>query len=112
MTRPLPVTLIGYLFITAGAIGIVYHAPELMVINTQPQVALVFLVRVLAILGGVFTLRGVNWARWLLLAWITYHVILSFFHSTSELIMHAVLMILVALALFHRNANAYFREPN
>ena len=106
--RPLSVTLIGYLFIAAGVMGIIYHAAELKDVAT-PEGGLVLFVRVLAIIGGIFTLRGANWARWLLVAWIVYHVILSFYHSTAELIMHFGLSIVVVISLFHPKANAYFK---
>ena len=108
--RPLPVTIIGYLFIAAGAIGIIYHAQELTEIASRPEVIWVFFVRILAIVGGAFTLRGANWARWLILAWIIYHVILSFFHETAQLIMHAGLMIVLIVALFYPKANAFFKK--
>jgi len=107
--RPLSITLISYLFIAAGAMGIIYHASELKDLVT-PEVSLVLFVRMLAIIGGIFVLRGANWARWLLVTWITYHVILSFFHSTGEVIMHFVLSIVVVISLFHPKANTYFRK--
>ena len=107
--RPLSVTLISYLFVAAGVVGIIYHASELKDVAT-PEVSLVLFVRILAIIGGVFTLRGANWARWLLVAWIIYHVILSFFHSTAELIMHFVLSIVVIISLFYPKANTYFKR--
>jgi hypothetical protein len=109
MKRPLSVTLISYLFIIAGTAGILYHAAELIEIVAEPDVILVLVVRMLAIVGGVFALRGARWSRWLLTAWIGYHVVLSFYHSTSELAMHAALMIVVLVALFHPKANRYFK---
>lgn len=110
MNRPLSVTLISYLFIASGVMGIIYHASELTEIVTRPEEIWVLLIRLLAILGGVFTLRGANWARWLLVAWIIYHTFLSFFHTAGELAMHAGLTIVVILALFHPKANAYFQK--
>ena len=107
--RPLSITLISCLFIAAGVVGIIYHASELKDLAT-PEVSLVLFVRMLAIIGGIFTLRGAKWARWLLVAWITYHVILSFFHSSAEVIMHFVLSIVVVVSLFHPKANTYFRK--
>jgi len=107
--RPLSVTLISYLFVAAGVVGIIYHASELKDVAT-PEVSLVLFVRILAIIGGVFTLRGANWARWLLVAWIIYHVILSFFHSTAELVMHFALSIVVIISLFYPKANTYFKK--
>jgi 4-hydroxybenzoate polyprenyltransferase len=107
--RPLSVTLISYLFIAAGVIGIIYHASELKDVAI-PEVSLVLFVRILAIIGGMFALRGANWARLLLVAWIIYHVILSFYHSTGELIMHFMLSIVVVISLFHAKANTYFKR--
>lgn len=107
--RPLSVVIISCVFVAAGAFGLVYHALEF-----SPQgpfdstLGLVLFVRLLAIIGGIFTLRGANWARWLLLAWIAYHVILSGFHSLFELIIHALLFGAVAYALFRPRAAAYF----
>ena len=107
--RPVSVTLISFLFIAAGTMGIIYHAGELKEIAINPEVIWVLVVRLLAIVGGVFALRCANWARWLLLVWIFYHVIISFFHTSAELIMHAVIMIITIAALFHPKANVYFR---
>jgi len=110
--RPLSVTLISCLFIAAGAMGIIYHAGELTKMATNPEVILILVVRLLAIVGGIYALRGINWARWLLLAWIGYHVVISFFHTSAELIMHAVIMAITLAALFLPKANAYFRNRN
>lgn len=110
MNRPLSVTLISYLFIASGVMGIIYHASELKELIARPEAGWVLLVRLLAIAGGAFTLRGANWARWLLVVWIIYHTYLSFFHSTGELAMHACLTIIVAIALFYPKANAYFQK--
>jgi hypothetical protein len=60
--------------------------------------------------GGIFILRGANWARWLLLAWLCYHVVLSAFHSLSEMIIHGVLCAVIASLLFRRQATGYFRR--
>ena len=108
MKRPLSVTLIGYLFIVSGATGIIYHGSELQDIASQREVMWVLVVRLLAIVGGVFVQRKANWARWLVVTWILYHVALSFSHTTAELAMHIGITLLVLIALFHRKANAYF----
>lgn len=112
MKRPLSVTLISYLFIAAGTAGIIYHASELREIATRSEVIWVLTVRLLAIVGGLYALRGANWARWLLVAWIVYHVILSFYHSAAELVMHAALTVVVLIALFYKAANEYFVGKN
>jgi hypothetical protein len=110
MKRPLIITIIGWLFIVAGTTGIIYHARELAEIFSVPEVPWILIVRLLAIVGGWFTLKGHNWARWLVAAWIVYHVVLSMFHSSAELIMHAVIMFIVLIGLFNRKSNAYFRQ--
>jgi hypothetical protein len=110
MKRPLPVTLISYLFIVAGTTGIIYHSDELKEILKQQEVIWIFTVRFLAIIGGVFMLRGANWARWLSTMWMFYHVVLSFYHSPAELITHVIFMIIVVIALYNRKANAYFKK--
>jgi hypothetical protein len=107
--RPRSITIISWLFVAAGAIGLAYHATEFKADGPfQYDVVWVCLVRVVAILSGVFMLRGRNWARWLLLAWIGYHVILSAFHTLSELFWHSLLLAVVAYFLLRREASAYF----
>jgi len=110
LKRPLIITIIGWVFITAGTVGIIYHASELAGFFSVPEAPWIFIVRLLAIIGGLFILKGHNWARWLLVVWIVYHVGLSIFHSPTELITHVVIMILVIAGLFHRKSNAYFRH--
>src|SRR5690349_20434966 len=99
MKRPASVTALGILFITAGAVGIAYHARDF---KTLPplEYGLVCFVRLLAVLGGVFVLRGRNWARWLVVAWMAFHTALSVLHTPAELAMHAALLALIAWLLF------------
>lgn len=110
MKRPWSVTLIGILFILSGTVGIIYHAPELKQLWDNPGIILVFVVRALAIVGGVYTLRAANWARWLLVAWMVYHVVLSFYHDLSQLLTHVAFLLVLLIGLFHPKANAYFRK--
>jgi hypothetical protein len=111
--RPLSVTVIGSIFIAAGIIGFAYHVPEFKSLRPFPnEIVWGLSVRLLAVLGGMFVLRRHNWARWLLLAWISFHVILSVFHSWSEVIVHGLLFIVVAYVLFRPRASAYFRSAS
>lgn len=110
MKRPLAVTIIGCLFIVAGVTGIIYHAPEWKASGMQAESILAFVVRVVAIVGGIFTLKGSNFARWVLVIWILYHVVLSFYHSTAELVTHIAISIAVFFGLFNSKANEYFRR--
>ena len=110
--RPLSVTIIGWLFVVAGAIGFVYHASEFSLRPFRFDVVLVCIVRLLAILSGVFLLRGRNWARWLLLIWLAYHVILSAFHSFSDVLIHSLLLVVIAYFLLRPKASSYFGSSN
>jgi len=108
--RPLAVTIIAWVYIASGVVGLAYHATEFK--SAQPfenDAVWVCSVRLLAIVGGVFMLRGQNWARWLAIAWIAWHVGLSAFHELSGLIMHSVLLVVIAFFLFRPQASAYFR---
>jgi len=110
MKRPLAVAIIGCLFIVAGLTGIIYHAPEWKTTGLQAESILALVVRLVAIVGGIFTLKGSNFARWVLVIWIVYHVILSFYHSTAELVTHIAFTVVVLLGLFNSKANEYFRK--
>jgi len=109
--RPRSITIISWIFIAAGSIGFLYHITELKALHPYAsELVWISLVRLLAVLGGVFMLRGFNWARWLLIVWIAFHVILSFFHSPLEVVLHSLLFGTVVYFLFRPQASAYFRE--
>ena len=108
--RPRSITIISWLFIAAGSIGLLYHLYEFS--SRSPfdyGLVAILLIRLAAILAGVFMLRGANWARWLLVVWMAYHIVLSAFHSVTELAMHALLFGTVAYFLFRSQPSAYFR---
>src|SRR6185295_13640580 len=105
--RPVAVLLVSLLFIVAGSIGLIYHSRELIwavrsSAGSQPdwreliEIAVITLVRALAILTGVFMLRARNWARWLCVAWLAFHVIVSIWHSKFSLLFHLMLLIVIA----------------
>jgi|SRR5437899_7825174 len=106
--RPISVTIVGWLFIATGIIGLVYHASEWRHSIGQ-ELVWIELVRLLAVVGGVFLLRGHNWARWLLIAWIAFHVALSAFQSVSALVTHAALLAVISWVLFRPDATLYLR---
>jgi hypothetical protein len=95
--------------IAAGVVGIAYHFPDL---QTQPQweAALIVAIRLLAIINGIFLLKGGHWARWMVIAWMAYHVVLSAFHSVAEVVMHSLLLIAFAYFLFRRGTDDYFQR--
>ena len=107
MKRPIPVTILGCLFIVAGLVGLVYHLSESPL---GDWIFLISLVRLVAVVGGVFLLIGHNWARWLMLAWLAFHVVVSAFHSLSEFMSHVVLLMIVGYALLGPLTSKYFQS--
>ena len=109
--RPRSITIISWLFLAAGIIGLAYHATEFKVRRPFENDAVwVCFVRFLAILCGVFMLRGSNWARWLLAGWMGYHILLSALHSPLQLVVHGLLFAVIFYFLFRPTASAYFRS--
>ena len=108
--QPRSITVISWIFIAAGVVGLAYHAGEFKAQGPFDYDFLwVCFVRLLAIICGVFMLRGSNWARWLLIVWLGYHVALSVFHAPFELVVHSLLFAAVLYFLFRPQATAYFR---
>jgi hypothetical protein len=110
--RPrLVVVIIGWLFIAVGGLGLLgdwlpfltsnaaRHAAALRT-EGVPMLALIWTVRLLAVVGGAFLIRGAPWARWLLAAWMAFHVALSASHSLGALALHLVIFGGIAYVLF------------
>jgi hypothetical protein len=108
--RPVSVIVISCLFAVAGAIGLAKLLVEFKVQHPfQYDIVWISLVRLMAIICGVYMLRGRNWARWLTLVWLAYHVILSGFHSLPEFALHSLLFGVFAFFLLRPEAAEYFR---
>jgi hypothetical protein len=69
------------------------------------------IVEMTAIISGAYMLRGSNWARWLAILWIGFHVAISAFHPLRELVIHSLLFLVFAYFLFRSRSNEYFRAP-
>lgn len=109
MKRPWPVTILGLLFIAAGLVGLFYHLSQEKV---SWELALISLLRLLAVIGGTFLLFGRNWARWLAVIWLAMHVVISAFHSAEQMAAHAVLLAIVVYFLFRDRSANYFRPAS
>ena len=109
--RPLAIIVLSIVYIAAGAVGLVYHLSDFKPSNPFPTDLLwVSVVRLLAIVAGIFMLRGLNWARWLAVAWIAFHVAISFLNSMQQVLVHSLFLAVIAYLLFRPEANAYFRR--
>ncbi len=106
MKRPWQTTLIGLLFIVAGLVGLSYH---LTARPLEPGIVLISIVRLLAVVGGIFLLLGRGWARWLLLVWLGFHVVVSAFHSISEFLAHVALLLVIGYVLLRPPVSTYFQ---
>ncbi len=108
--RPIPVTIIAWVYIATGAVGLVYHFRDLNAGSVFRYDALwIELVRMAAVVCGAFMLRGRDWARWVAVAWIGFHVIVSAFHTLPELAMHCLFFAVIAWFLFRGDATRFFR---
>ncbi len=107
---PLPVIVIGCIYIVTGVGGLILHLRDFK--PQQPfdyDIVWISLVSLIALVSGVYMLRRGNWARWLALAWMAFHVVLSAFHSWSQVLVHGLLLAAFAYLLFRPAANEYFR---
>jgi hypothetical protein len=108
--RPIPVILVSFLFILTGCIGFIYHVKEFFEPNNKLyELIWVLVIRILAVVCGLLLFLRINWARWLAVAWLLYHILLSALHSTSEMILHIILLIIVVVLLYLPVSNAYFK---
>lgn len=106
--RPISVTILACIFLLVGTAGFVFHFRELLPLNRDGL--LVELTEILAVVAGVFMLLGHNWARWLALAWMAFHVAISIGDPIRKLAMHAVIFVVIAWILLRPAAGRYFRR--
>jgi len=110
--RPLAVTAVACIYIVSGVGGLLFHLNEFR--QESPghyDIVWISAVRLLAVVCGVYMLKGKDWARWLAMAWIASHVVLSAFHSAGEFAMHVVFCAAFGYFLFRPEATRYFRGP-
>ena len=114
--RPRSIIVIGLLFILLGTITLVHAVVEL--INTTDRLTdlkshwMIYLSALAAIVGGAFLLKGHNWARWLLVLWMLFHIVVGALHGLVPLLTHVVIFSAILLFLFRRPASTYFSSTN
>ena len=109
--RPITVTILGYVLIATGVASLAFHLTDFKASHSLlSEFVLLSLVRILAIASGVFMLRGRNWARWLALAWIAFHVAISFLDSLQKVAVHGLIFLLFGYLLLRPEATAYFHR--
>ena len=103
--RPVSVWILSCLYIAVGTIGFAYYFSELMA--HQDDSLWIELTELLAIVSGAFMFRGHNWARWLALVWMAFHVAISF-PLYRQMAIHLAIFAGIAWALFRPDARRYF----
>jgi hypothetical protein len=109
--RPIPVTVVGVLFILVGVGSTALHILEFRAHPPTWAMAVgICAIGVLAVVAGLYLLDGQNWARWLALLWMGFHVAISVRDPIGKLVFHAALFVFFAYILLGREARAYFEE--
>jgi hypothetical protein len=110
--RPIGVIVVAALFLLAGAGGLIGDGQHVRTLSANDyETVWIALVHVLAIVAAVFLFRAENWARWLAIAWMAFHVAISFLNSWQQAVMHGVIFVLIVWILFQREARAFFCAP-
>ncbi len=113
--RPLTITLIGALFVIVGITSLArlglaaVDPPAADAVPYHAEAWWVAASAVVALAGGALLLAGRGWARWILVAWLGFHVGLSLLHEPVALAIHAALFAVITWLLFRRAASAHFR---
>lgn len=103
--------VIGAIFFAVGIGGIVNQALGFGATRSLDlEVTLAIVVRLLAVVGGLALIRGKSWARWLLLAWLVWHIVLGAMHSTEALLIHIAITAVIGWFLIRRVAVPSERE--
>jgi hypothetical protein len=105
------VLVVGVLFLILGALDLWRGLAPLFASAPHWHMAAddveVLAIGIAAIVGGIYMLRGANWARWLLAVWMALHVAISIGKPTA-LIAHLVIFGFVAWLLFRPGASEFF----
>lgn len=112
-TRLVFIVVIGVVFIAMGLVDIWRGAAPLTgrPARLTGEDLAVLGIGIAALLGGIYLLKGHNWARWLLTTWMALHVALSI-HDPYVLLAHLVIFGLILVGLFHPASSRYFQQSN
>jgi hypothetical protein len=106
-SRPVSVTGVAWLFIAVGVGAFIFHLPDLL--RLEKDAFPVEITELLSVLAGVFMLRRHNWARWLALAWMAFHLAISAVPPFHGLIVHVLIFSGITYLLLRSDATQYFR---
>lgn len=107
--RPLAVTILSWLFLATGVVGFVFHFLDYRSQHAFGYDAIWILsLRALAVVCGVFMLRGSNWARWVTILWLAFHVGIGALHSLPQALVHVGILAVFVYFLFRPEATKFF----
>lgn len=120
--RDLPLTLIAWLFILMG-MGVLLFALFVALLadsshigdplgRFQPDDLWAIGSALIAFVGGILLLKRKAGGRWLILAWLIFHVLIGIHHPLPKLITHAVLLLIIGYFLFQPAAAVYFTKSH
>ena len=101
---PVTVMVIAALYLAVGVGGLILHFKDL----GAPDGIWMELTESVAVVCGVFLLRAQNWARWLAIAWMAFHVVISL-GVLSQLAIHCAFLVFIGWSLLRADANRFFR---
>jgi hypothetical protein len=101
--RPVSILALACVYAITGIFG---FARNLHAFG-QPDFIWIELTEVLAVIAGLFMFLGRDWARWLALAWMAFHVALSL-AVPRTLVVHLMIFVLIAWLLLRPEARLYF----
>jgi hypothetical protein len=110
---PVSVIIISVVFILVG-VGSLFGGVSPIIKNHEVRLdsVIVTVSGLTALLSGVFMLRCANWARWLCVAWMAFHVVVSILHTTLELAIHLVVLVVLTIVLFRTSAACFRKESH
>ncbi|HMC97907.1 MAG TPA: hypothetical protein VKG92_09645, partial [Flavobacteriales bacterium] len=120
LKRPIVITLIAWLFILVGA-GTLLRSLFFALLADSSHIRdplgrfrwddlLAVAVALASLLGGVLLLKRSEWGRWLILAWLLFHVVIVVDRPIMVLATHFALMLVVGYFLMRPQATAYFSK--
>ncbi len=108
---PLSIAVIGAIFLALAVLDLYRGlAPLVQSGHLAGDDVTVLGIAAWAAVGGVFLVRGHDWARWLLAAWMALHVALSVGRAVP-LVVHTLVFGTLLFFLFRPRVRGYFRGP-
>jgi hypothetical protein len=109
LKRPIAVTVVAVLLMLTAAFGLLGDYLNFKSLATDHyETVWIAAIDLLGMAIGAFILRGRNWARWLAMVWMAFHVAISFFDSIEKVLIHSIVLALFAWGLFRGPARIFF----